>query len=117
MLKTPKCYNSTNIAQRSALVRCLEREIAFSVLNNLLFRTNYFLFRTNFIESAFLERCFIARLHCFRLGNHNRFHTEKQHVFVSIDLYILNILNYKTHVGLATSDSYILCLPQFWSLW
>lgn len=38
------------------------------------------LFRTNFIESAFLERCFIARLHCFRLGNHNRIHTEKQYV-------------------------------------
>jgi len=56
-----------------ALVRCLEREIAFSVLNNLLFRTN-------FIESAFLERCFIARLHCFRLGNHNRIHTKKQYV-------------------------------------
>jgi hypothetical protein len=73
------CYR-LNRTSNPALVRCLEREIAFSVLNNLLFRTNYFLFRTNFIESAFLERCFIARLHCFRLGNHNRIHTEKQHV-------------------------------------
>ena len=66
--------------QLGALVRCLEWEIVFSILQNLLFRTNYFLFRTNFIESAFLERCFIARLHCFCLGNHNRIHTEKQYV-------------------------------------
>ena len=36
-----------------ALVRCLERKIAFSVLNNLLFRTNYFLFHTNLLSPRF----------------------------------------------------------------
>ena len=88
-------------------MRCLEQVISFSVLKYLLFHTNCFLSHANFIKFAFMERCFIACLHCFCLGNHNRIHT-KNNICVCKHwaVYILNILNYKTHLGLAISVSY-----------
>src|ERR1700685_1508671 len=56
----------------AALVRCLGREISFSVLKNsfcvlrnLLLRTKNLLFGTNFIESEFLQSCFIMHFCSF----------------------------------------------------
>ena len=49
----------------TALVRCLGREISFSVLKNSLCVLRNLLFSTNFIESEFLQSCFIMHFCSF----------------------------------------------------
>ena len=80
----------------SALVRCLGREISFSVLNNFLLRTNNCLFSTNFIESEFLQSCFIACFCHFCMISHSSALMKNKgrvHKFSYVDLTLFKLQN------------------------
>src|ERR1700683_4954131 len=77
-----------------ALVRCLGREISFSVLNN--FRTNNCHLSTNFIESEFLQSCFIVCFRHFCMISHSSALMKNKgrvHKCSSVDLILFKLQN------------------------